>query len=373
MPGARGPRWRPVADDELLVTTALWPDARGAAAWDRLRPRLDLDHLRPDQLALVPAVHHTLEATGTDDPDAPRLAGLRRRAWVRTTQALAAAEPVLGALATAGIPTLLVGGSALVAGGLVPADRRPLAAVAVLVPAHSVPRAVATARDLGLDGPDLDEATTTAGLVAWPGKGDGGARVDLHWLVDVALPVAGTAAVIRATPWAAPPAEEPAWSRARTVQVGSAPTAVPDPADLVLQVALHEVGTGNEDHLRWVLDLAAVVAADPDWDLVVAEATRRRVGRLLGRRLTLAAERFAVPVPPTAVAALTRAADGARARLAAALVGTGPRRRSLARYLLLTAADPVPATLAALPPYRAAARARTGTARGGCLPAPPSS
>jgi hypothetical protein len=96
-PGLGGSFW-PSERQKLLLRTATAGGEASAEAWRRLRAQLELDRLELGSFPVLPLVHRQLEALGVDDPEMPRLAGIRRRTWTMNQLALDAVTPALRSL-----------------------------------------------------------------------------------------------------------------------------------------------------------------------------------------------------------------------------------------------------------------------------------
>ena len=77
-----GSFWPSPSQRELLEV-ALGTGEEAQAAWQRLRPTLDLDNLEPGSFALLPLVYQALVENGSDDSLLPRLKGIYKNTWVR--------------------------------------------------------------------------------------------------------------------------------------------------------------------------------------------------------------------------------------------------------------------------------------------------
>ena len=110
---------------------------------------------------------------------------------------------------------------------------------------------------------------------------------------------------------------EALWRRAQPGSFLAAPCYLPTPADHLLLLSLH--GAKEQWHrLKWVADIAALLAAQPDLDLVALgmEAGSQGCRRMLDLALLLSHRLFAMPsATPRADAATARLADRTLARL----------------------------------------------------------
>ncbi len=274
----------------LLRATVLDGDA-GRSAYRQWIARHDLTLLDEHSYELLPALFRNLERLGVEDEHTGRLRGIWRHAWVGNNKLFFAASDALAALAQAGIPTMLLKGSALVAdGSAADTGARPMADVDVLVPydagpaAHRVlvaagwqmlkPRAFGVAYAVGHSEPFADAQ---------------GREFDLHWeaLFDPG-PDAGL------------------WQRARPATLRHQPTSIPSPADQLIITCLHAVGWHGKP-IRWLADAAVLLSRYEDelvWDDVVLEARGRRAAHRMASQLELVAELLGCPVPARVITQL---------------------------------------------------------------------
>ena len=68
MSGGRREAFWPSQAQRQLLAVALGTGEEALAAWQALRPTLDLDNLEPGSFTLLPLVYRTLAECGNDDP-----------------------------------------------------------------------------------------------------------------------------------------------------------------------------------------------------------------------------------------------------------------------------------------------------------------
>lgn len=107
--------YRPTAAQELLLQAALLPPEQAAAAWRGwcAEVHLENDPLDPGSYLLLAAVYANLSAEIPDFPWRARLQGVWRRAWAEAQLHTSAALPLLAALQQTGLPFLLLPGEPL--------------------------------------------------------------------------------------------------------------------------------------------------------------------------------------------------------------------------------------------------------------------
>jgi hypothetical protein len=133
MSGGRLGAFWPSQTQRQLLAVALGTGEEALAAWQAIRPALDLDNLEPGSFALLPLVYHTLAEAGSDDPLLPRLKGIHRNTWVRNNLLLERAGDTALALEAADIRPLFVGGTFFASRFFPNVGLRPTTAVELLI------------------------------------------------------------------------------------------------------------------------------------------------------------------------------------------------------------------------------------------------
>lgn len=316
---------------------------------------------------MLPLVLRTLDATGTSDPDAARMRGLRRHSLLRSMLVRASAAEAIGALTTAGIDVMVLKGAALASTVYDDAALRPMLDADLLLRPATVPAADRVVRSLGYQGRPVAESRH---LVMRHGvnytRADG-AELDLHWMAHRALAPPGMSRTFPRLPWDAGLAADEWWDRARTIELmRGVPVLAPSATDLLVHVCLHGAFGGFDARIRWVADADATLRAEGaavDWDGLVDQAARRRVSHTLGDALHYLRQQQDLPVPGEVVERLAAAPSSPRRGLAerwstrplprrAAVVGDLPN--TAVRYLLITRQDPLPDVVRAAPQFLAA-------------------
>ena len=314
--GLLGACWPTPLQEELLRAAVLPTDA-AAEAWDRLRPGLVLDDVwDPAIHRLLPLVHRNLKAAGVDDPDLPRLAGIRRRHWYENQVRLHQVRPALDALTAEDIPLLFLKGVPLGLEYYGDLGLRPMADVDVLIPHPQAERALDVLEARGwrdLDGLSHEKLFRTrhGGQLRHPDGGD----LDLHWHLGTPLLLPHDEASSSDDFWAA--AEPLAIPQHGLVGQMLAPT------DLLLHLVAHGLWAGSDSTVRWIADSSVVLQKrDIDWDRFVDQADRRRIAPLVGDALRYLADELEADIPEPAIAMLrTRSTSRRERRLLRALVG----------------------------------------------------
>lgn len=367
-PRGSDPAWLPTGPDDLVLRAALRTDADGRAAWDAYRRRVGV--LPPEHERLLPLIAATRAA---DSPDGPLLArgrDLRRHTRARLRWLVHVTAPVLGDLGADGRGVMALKGLPLALRHYGDPGLRPLHDVDVLVRPRDFDAALRRLRARGYTTRVVVDPAfvVDARAVDLQAPGDGPA-LDLHWQVHRSVALPGAPAAWGRRFFDRDGADDPVWARSVPFDVGGTAVRAPSAADLLVHVIAHGAAVGREPALRWAADAAVLIRGGGiDWDVVVADASRRGVTPDVADALGYLADALGVPVPADARARLDATAPGRRTAVAYA-VRTGPpppRRMRLRRHVLTwtarTATEPLGTSLVAIPRYAAALarRDRTG-------------
>ncbi len=344
--GFTGDIW-PDDIQQLLLRAALFTDERGSLAWSEVRPRIDVDQLPGELHRLMPLLSKVLTAAGTDDPELARLKGVYQFSWYRNAMLFKDAGELLGELADAAIPTMLLRGAAIATGHRDDAGTRPMNDVDVLVPEADLDRARKVANVAGWPPADQDQPLERR-LAAAPVRSSSGRVIRLHWrpTPNVAFPDASWEAI---------------WERAAPVRFGNVDTLVPSRADHLVHACVDGARANSGAFLRWITDAMALLrsrAGDLRWEVVASEARRLRVTLLIFEALRYLNETLDAEVPGTILETLAQSSTTARDRVAHRLsLTTTPRVASaaelLGRFLRSTADKPIVSAGAAAPEFLA--------------------
>jgi putative nucleotidyltransferase-like protein len=281
----------PTADEELLLQAAVRPGPAGLAAWERLRDRVDPERLDPSTLRLLPLVCDNLLRSKVDDPLLPRLRGVRRRTWLANQMLFAEAAQLIGKLAAAGVPTLLLKGAALVATIYPSPGLRPMGDLDLLVPVQLGQRALAVAQSNRWASryqltPHFLSMRHAVDLVS-PGH----QHCDLHWRL---LQESGE-------DW-----EEELWAGSIEVQFQGVPTRALGATDQLVHLCAHAMRGGRvRSMLSGLADAALLLEAQPiDWERLVALSRRSGYLPHVYDALALVRRTLDAPVPEPVLAAL---------------------------------------------------------------------
>lgn len=298
----------PTPEQELLLRVAFGEPEEALAAWRRWRERNEPDTAEPGSLRLMPLLYRRLAAIGADDPALESLKHVYRGTWYRNQLLFRQAAALLEGLRAAGLQAMVIKGAALAIAYYRDPGVRPMEDVDVLVRTERAADAIDALRSLGWRHPELARPERLIPVRhAEPFLNDDGGHVDLHWN---AL-------------WQPGP-DDAFWETALPAELHGVSTRIPCPALQVVVDCAHGVAWNPVPPVRWVADAAtALRAGDVDWELLVAEARRRRVTIALAGALDYLRRTLAAPVPKETIAAL-RASPTSWSERAAYRAALGP-------------------------------------------------
>ena len=278
------------AGQELLLRAALLDGEPALAAWRAWRAANQLDAIDDASFHLLPRLYLNLQRLGAqDDPWLPKLRGVYRHAWLRNTVTVRAAADAVGRLNAAGVPALLLGGSAL----SLAADADPglrLVALDLHVDAAQLAAAVIVLEGAGWTIGDpalvMRLAPFTPAIAARnPGWTGTTLRLHLHPFA-VGVPEA---------------AERALWQRASRREFEGNAVLVPDPTDLLILACLGGRSPDPAQACAWIADVVALTGgaagAGIDWDALLERSRRAGLARSVCGPLLEVDQRFESAVP----------------------------------------------------------------------------
>ena len=246
-------------------------------------------------------IYRTLEANHTNDRDILRLRGVYRHAWVRNQRLLNRLGDAFEALSRAGIPSMLLGGAAVIVTHYRDIGARPLHHVALLAPPPEAERAIALLRAGGWSPLcRFDPGRVLRSRHAVTLVGPDGAHLSLH-----ARALAGSLG------------DEAFWSGAVSVTVGRATTLAPGPTEQLLHACAHGVSAGP-DALTSIADVAVILRAAAekiDWARLAEGVAQRGLALTITASLAVARDVLDAPIPDQIVTELGRVRSTPRERI----------------------------------------------------------
>ena len=288
---------------QVLYRAALADDERALEAYGTWSRHLDLDGLDVASQRMIAPLVANLErlGVGDDDPWLDRFRKVSRFTWLKTQFLIRQAEPVLVALADAGIPAMTLKGAAVVhhTGGAV--ALRPMDDIDIAVPFASLHAAIDVLAATGFASQDpprtAEELDAMAGgLWSMGTVNAAGAEIDLHWHV-----LQGSLH---------PDADRAFWEAAVPADLGRTACLATSREDTLLHVVAHAARPEADPTLRWAGDVVALVrSAGPEgvaWDRVVDQARRHRLALPTADALEVIRRVVGLNVPTETITGLRR-------------------------------------------------------------------
>lgn len=275
-----------------LVTAALASPDRATRAYHRWRAAVALDDTDAGSYRLVPLLLDNLRETGVfDDRESARFGRMTRFTWVKSQLILSRATAAADALRAAGVDALSVKGAAVLHHTRLGAELRPMDDADVAVPTDRAGDALAVLHAAGFHSDEvrLDDATRIADLIAAHHglnlRDDAGVQVDLHWHV---IPQS-----------LHPTADAAMWARSAD--------GVPSRADTLVHVIAHATRWSWSPSVQWIADAVLLCRSRIDWEVVVDELSRHRLGVPGADALAVLAATDLVDVPDSVLTRLRHA------------------------------------------------------------------
>jgi hypothetical protein len=281
---------------DLLARAALAPRDKALEAWRTWRRGYDIDRTPWSEVRMLGAVAARLDWLEPDASIRPRILGIRKFLWVQSQICLKHAVGGLAALNCAGIPALLMKGTARIACDPAAARERLIRDVDVLVPLKSQDRAFEA---LETDGWSLVEngwqarwrqTGHVAAHHAWS-LSKGKSEIDLHHFSNHLNRLSGD--------------DDGLWRRSRLVGWQGTNVHVAAPADALLIALAHGVRWSRDRAADWAIDASALLdESHVDWDVFLQEARGRMLHAVLLAGLRYLRDALSKQVPDVVMTAL---------------------------------------------------------------------
>jgi hypothetical protein len=287
------PRYRPSAQQELLLQAALLPDEAGRAAWRRIGASIAVGTVDGASQSLLPLVYRNLIRLGVRDEGIDALKERYLLTWSENQRFFHGMLPLLQAFEQAGIDVVVLKGVALIARFYRDPGLRPMADVDVLVPPTGVDRARELAAGLGWHPRHHPTPAFRRVKHAGPFDHPAGVACDLHWRLFEEAGGGGADDDVRAA--------------AETVTFQGTRLLILSPTDQLLHVCGHAARWGEVPAIRWVADAVLILREGPiDWPRFVAHAAQRRFILRMRQMLGYLRQALDVAIPPSVEAELAR-------------------------------------------------------------------
>lgn len=296
------PSWQPTPEQECLLEACLESGDRAEKALQVWLGSLDLQRIDGATYRLLPLLAARGLPDGVDPEVRALIRGVYRRTWYHNTLLLGEAGKLAALLGAAGIPTMLIKGSALTVQHYRDIGTRPMGDLDLAVPTESARQAlellfaqgwtqnaIYRSRSLELFAEPLFCFQHALGI-----RNANGIEIDLHWHVFAQN--------------LDPDSDAETWRTASRITHRGSSFLVPTTHEHLLLVLTHAVRWGPTRPIRWVADAITLIrtAPDLDWDGFVAVAVRRGHVGTAHELLAYLASRFRVEVPSRVLASLAQ-------------------------------------------------------------------
>ena len=289
---------RPNPGQTALLKAALLHGNEARSAHLKWRKGVVLDDIDRASHRLLPLLAENLGRLEIEDPDMPRLRGIRRRQLYHNRMLLHAVQPILVRLTEVGIPHLLLKGAAICATVRQDWSLRYLSDIDILVPARFAFEAWAELDRLGWrDAGGLQEPSDRRRMLdsihSIGFRNLGGAEVDLHWRALAQLEYADQEAAF--------------WRDSVSTSAGGIESRALSLEHLLFHVLAHGVLGARGESMDWIPDAHAIlmkVPRDHEWNDLLGFARQRSIAHILCAQLSWMRDELGAPVPEKLLARL---------------------------------------------------------------------
>ncbi len=288
----------PNAQQELLLRAALWPGQEAINAFLQWKAQIDIERLGAGSTRLLPLLRHNLIAQGFDDALLARCQSVARYSWYQNHMLFARSAKTLAALHAAGIDTMILKGSALIALHYRDFSLRPMNDFDILVPTSEFSRAVKVLEEQGWKpqawrAPEMVSDDYFSFIHAHAFENREGNSLDLHRHI---LPQC-----------CENDADDDFWRDAVATSVVETPTRALNAADTLLHICIHGVRWEGVHPLRWVADAMMILKShDLDWNRLLEQSRKRHLHLGLHDALQYLKNQMRADVPDEVLNALQK-------------------------------------------------------------------
>jgi hypothetical protein len=279
----------PTGSQALIVKAVIGPADQVETAFRAWRNAINIDdHMDGGTYRLLPLLYQRLHDLGIEDPLMGRLKGVYRRAWVETHSLFADVAPTIAKLETAGVRTMLVKGVPLAMSYYKSFATRPMMDLDVVTPIGQRELAFDVLKHMDWTPGDTFHTYEVPDQHGLDFCNAAGRQLDLHWHC------------LRESP--SPEADAWIWASPQPLAFGGVTTQQLRPTAMLLHIVLHGVRSNLEPPIRWIVDAATVIRANPDaidWADLVQFARSQKLTHRLFLGLDFLATEYGVPVPPS--------------------------------------------------------------------------
>ncbi|MBI1272556.1 MAG: hypothetical protein GC131_00520 [Alphaproteobacteria bacterium] len=275
----------PNPEQITFLKACLFPAPQAVAAWQEWQNGRTLDVIDEALFRQMPLLYRNLHQAGYDGKEMPLLKGVARRSWYCNQMLSRAVAQLCEAYAAAGVRPLLLKGLALSRLYYPDPFVRHMSDCDLLVRPEQVGDAIKAMLRLGwrpsLPLPDNFIENMHGATFENPAE----LCVDLHWRLIEDRPVQN---------------DDTQWARAQSIAIEGIEIGTLSATDHLLHVCLHGYRWNPLHPMRWVADAWHILQHDRasiDWNILIAEAHRRKMTLRLRKALGFLRQKFGAPVP----------------------------------------------------------------------------
>lgn len=284
----------PTENQELLLQACLFEGNEARDAWEKWRPRIDINWIDEGSHRLLPLLYHNLHPLGIEDPILTKAKGIYRFMLAKNHMMFHRAVPILKALQEKGIEIIFLKGAALTLLYYKNFALRPQLDIDFLVKPEKAEEAFETLLELGWKSEYTFPMKTILKFRHSCGF-DAGAerRLDLHWNILSQFREQNCDAVF--------------WEKAVPVELNNYSFLALNPTHHLFHNCLHGIQWNTHAPCRWVADVLTLIKAPTihiDWDEIIRLAKERRATLPVKEGIVYLNKKFAAGIPIEYIEAL---------------------------------------------------------------------
>lgn len=274
----------PNSAQEMLLKAGLLENPLAVDCWREYLNLVEFDDTDFGSSRLLPLVYRNLHNLGYDDPYMGRMKGIYRRTWAENQKNFQHIPGLITAFRAAGIPLLLLKGSALLLLCYRDFGLRAMGDFDLAVPAPKILEAVSLLEKkhwrVCLEFPKLQIELHHALHFQNPRQED----LDLHWHILVHR--------------CEDAYDRPFWEGAQPLEYKGETLLSPQPADHLIHTCLHGAAWSPLAPIRWVADACYLIRrCEIDWDRILEMGSLLGMVPALQVTMPYLKERFSAAIP----------------------------------------------------------------------------
>jgi hypothetical protein len=278
-----------VKPDELLLLHAILEksDRMAIAYFTQWTEAVEFDKVEGGSFRLLPLLYKRLASTGQPVPHLNKLKGIYRQSLYRNSLLLHKTFSLLAELEKMGVPVILLKGTALIAAYYEDIGARLMNDVDFLVREEDVEKTLHFLHELGWHskyGLSLDKPAKH--IHSLDLQNPDGYELDVHWRVFYQSSWDG--------------ADLELWEQTETVVFKGMTIRILNPTLQILHNCSHGILWNSFSPIRWIVDVLTIMEKRTDsidWELLVSEATKRKLTMTMLHALSFLNSKFNAHIP----------------------------------------------------------------------------